>query len=292
MNPVSGTNSPESVRQTIESTLEEHNLTFEVYETSGNEDLKEIIRRAAQNGFRIFLSAGGDGTIAALANALTGTDIPFVIIPNGTWNGLARSLEIPLQIDQALNLMFQEHEIREIDALEVDGQFYLLNVSAGLGSRAMTDVNREDKRRLGIFYDLWNAFNQLMGFQTFRFEVKVDGALLRFRASEVMVANCRNIALKSVQLDPEIRMDDGKMHLCRIQARSVRDYFGIAFSMIAGKQQEDWRFLCLDATQEVEIRCNHRLPVQADGDLIGYLPIKVKLARKAVRIVTPIDAQP
>ena len=48
---------------------------------------------------------------------------------------------------------------------------------------------------------------------------------------------------------------------------------------------------CLDAAREVEIHCPHRLPVQADGDLIGYLPLKVTLRPKAVRIVTPVDVK-
>ena len=291
MNPVSGTNEPEIVREKIRSTLDERHLSYEIYETTGKENLKETIQEAVQAGYRVFLAVGGDGTIAAVANGLAGTGLPLVIIPNGTWNGLARNLDIPLRLDQAVDLIFQEHEIREIDALEVDGQYYLLNVSAGLGSRSMTNVKREEKRRLGVFYDLRNAIKQLLGFQSFRFEVKVDGKPSRFRASEVVVANIRSIALKSVQLDPEIRMDDRKMHLCRIYAESARDYFGIALSMITGRQQQDWRVRCLDSFQEVEIRCNHRLPVQADGDLIGYLPLRVKLGCSVVRIVTPVSAQ-
>lgn len=291
MNPVSGTNDPEAVRGAIQTMLKEHELDCHLYETTGEENLRDIVQQAIRDGYRLFLSVGGDGTIAAVANALVGTDIPFVVIPNGTWNGLARSLDIPLQLDGALGLMFEEHEVREVDALEVDGQCYLLNVSAGVGSHTMVDVKRDEKRRLGIFYDILNGFNQLVGFQPYRFDVTVDGKHTSFRAAEVMVANVRNIALKAIELDPKIRMDDGKMHVCRIYASSLADYLSVGLSMVTGKQAQDWRVSCLDAFEEVEIRSRHKLPVQADGDLIGYLPLKVRLRKKAVRIVTPVNAQ-
>ncbi len=291
MNPVSGTNDPETVRETVRSVLREHRLDCEIYETTGKENLKEIIRTAVQDGYQIFLAVGGDGTIAAVANGLVGTNIPFAIVPAGTWNALARNLDIPLQIDQALNLIFQEHQVRAIDAMQVGDNCYVLNISAGIGSRTMSFVTREDKRRFGKFYDLWNGLHHMLSYQSFAFDVTVDGKHTRFRASEVMVANCRIVALKALELDPKIRMDDGVMHVCRIYAQSLRDYLSVTYSMLTGKQRQDWRVFCLDAFDEVEIQCRHRLPVQADGDLIGYLPLKVKLRPKAVRIVTPVDVK-
>ena len=291
MNPVAGTNPPKTVRETVQSVLSEHHLSCEIYETTGKENLKKIIHDAVKEGFEIFLAVGGDGTIAAVANGLVGTNIPFVVIPAGTWNALARNLEIPLQIEQALGLMFQEHQISEIDAMEVDGNHYILNISAGLASQSMMETKREEKRRFGKLYDLVKGVKHLLGFHPFQFDVVVDGKETRFRASEIMVANCRIVGLKALELDPDIRMDDGRMHVCRIYAKSLRDYVSVTLSMLTGRQEQDWRVFCLDAYKEVEIRCKHKLPVQADGDLIGNLPMKVKLRIKAVRIVTPVAAQ-
>jgi len=47
----------------------------------------------------------------------------------------------------------------------------------------------------------------------------------------------------------------------------------------------------MEALQEVEIDCREKLPVQGDGDLIGKLPIKVKIHPKAVQIVTPANSE-
>ena len=107
-----------------------------------------------------------------------------------------------------------------------------------------------------------------------------------------MVANTSILGIKALQLDPSIRMDDGKLNVCRIYANSITDYLKLGFSMFRGDQKRNWNVLCVEALREVEIRSKERLPAQGDGELIGHLPITVKIRPKAIQIVTPVDAKP
>jgi diacylglycerol kinase family enzyme len=87
-------------------------------------------------------------------------------------------------------------------------------------------------------------------------------------------------------------MDDGKLNVCRIYANSITDYLKLGISMFRNDQKRNWNVLCVEALEEVEIRSSTKLPVQADGDLIGYLPVTVKIRPKAIQVVTPTDAEP
>ena len=291
MNPVSGTLQPDIKRETIQSALQAHNVPFKIYETTGKENVRQLVRDAVQQGFELFLATGGDGTAAAVASGLIDTQIPFAIIPTGTWNALARNLDIPLTIEEALELVFQGHRIRVIDAMQVGDNFHILNISTGVGARIMRESKREKKRRFGRLADLWTALISLMGFQTYHFDVTIDGKQAKFRGLEVMVANSKIIGLKSLQLDPGIRMDDGKLNVCRLYADNLIEFLKLAAIIILGKQRETPNVLCLEAIHEVEIRCREKnLPVQGDGDLIGRLPIVVKLRPKALHIVVPAPA--
>jgi len=291
INPVSGTLQPDMKRETIRSALQAHHVPFEIYETTGKENVRQLVRDALEQGFELFLATGGDGTVAAVASGLIDTQVPLAVIPTGTWNALARNLDIPLPIDQALQLVFQGHQIRVIDAMQVGDDFHILNISTGVGARTMRESKREEKRRFGRLADVWTALINLMGFQTYHFDVTIDGKQERFRALEVMVANSRIIGLKGLQLDPGIRMDDGKLNVCRLYADNLTEFIKLAISIIFGKQRETPNVLCLEAVQEVEIRCREKnLPVQGDGDLIGRLPIVVKLRPKAIHIVVPAPA--
>jgi YegS/Rv2252/BmrU family lipid kinase len=291
MNPVAGVSQPETVREKIQAALQSRDIPFEIYETTGEEDLKQKVRNAVQQGFKLFVSAGGDGTLSSVIDGLVGTHIPLIILPTGTWNTVAQIMNIPLQIDPALELVFQEHEIRTVDALQVDQGFFVLSVSAGVGSRTMEDVKREEKRHFGKLVDLWKGIKQIMEFRSYLFDIKIDGQPARFRASELMVANSASLGLKALQLDPSIRMDDGKLNVCRIYANTLGEYFKLVISMLRGDQKHNWNVLCMEASKEVEIRCREKLPVQGDGDIIGRLPVTVKIVPKAVQIVTPANVE-
>jgi len=289
INPVAGKTEAAAVREKVQAALEAHGIPFEIYETTPESNPKQIVREAVKNGFELFIAAGGDGTLSSVASGLVDSHHPLMIIPTGTWNALARYLEIPLQFEQALELLFQEHTIRTIDVMQVEKEYYILNISTGLSSGFMREVKREEKRRFGKFVELWKGFIRLMEFPSFWFEVKIDGKLNRFRASEMMVANVRNLALKSLELDADIHMDDGKLNVCRIYAKSLRDYLRLAFSMLTGSQEKNWNVLCMEALREVEIRSSRNLQVQGDGDIIGRLPVTVKICPQAVSILTPVS---
>lgn len=294
LNPVAGVSEPGTVRERIETALQAHDVPFEVYETTGgnDEDINQLVRDAVKRGFQLFISAGGDGTLSSVIDGLVDSKIPLVIIPTGTWNALARALDIPLQVDQAIDLVFQPHRIQIIDAMQVGQSFFVLSVSTGIGAMTMQDVERKDKRRLGKLADLRKAIAEMLEFRSFQFEVKIDGTLTKFRASELMVANTSILGLKALRLNLNIRMDDGKLNVCRIYANTVTEYLKLGFSMLRSDHERSWNVLCVEALDEVEIRSRERIPVQGDGELIGQLPITVKLRPKAIQVVTPPDAQP
>src|SRR5512142_1323012 len=160
INPVAGLSQLETVRERIQSALQERDIPCEIYETTGKENLSKIIREKVQQGFKLFISAGGDGTLSSVIDGLAGTEIPLVIIPTGTWNTVAQIMNIPLDVDAAIGLLFQEHDVRPVDALQVDQSFFILSVSAGVGSRTIEDVKRHEKRRFGKLIDLWKGLNQ------------------------------------------------------------------------------------------------------------------------------------
>jgi YegS/Rv2252/BmrU family lipid kinase len=280
------------VRERIESALQTREMPYEIYETTGQENIRQLIRDAVKRGFKLFVSAGGDGTLSSVIDGLVGTELPLVIIPTGTWNALARALDIPLQIDQAIQLVFQDHKIQTIDAMQVGENYFVLSVSAGIGALAMKDVKREEKRRLGQLADLRRAIAELLEYRIFHFDVKIDGTLTKFRASELMVANTSILGIKAIQLDPGIRMDDGILNVCRIYANNLTDYLRLVMSMFRRDQKRSWNVLCVEARQEVEIYSRERLPVQGDGEVIGQLPVTVRIRPKAIHIVTPVQAKP
>jgi len=287
INPVAGQREGTTVQEIVEAAVREREEDCEIYVTRKGDDVRAVVHEAVRKGAGVVLAAGGDGTISSAASALIGTDAVLGIIPSGTWNSLARNLDIPLDIGQAVDLVLGEHDIRVIDVLQVEDRFFTLNVSVGIGSMVLNTVEREEIRRLGRFTYLYRGTLQFLGRPPFRFRVTTDGRSSSLRANELMVANCGVMGLKNLRLDPDIHMDDGKFNVCSIRARTLLDYLAVGFSMAAGKQKKEPRIQCWEAGREVRIESNQRLPVQGDGEVIGYLPVKVRLQPQAVNVIIP-----
>ena len=83
--------------------------------------------RAALEGYNAVYAAGGDGTVNDVASGLVGRFTPLGIIPLGTGNGFARSLNIPFETDNLVD-MFSKNKTTTIDLGKISSHF--LNISS------------------------------------------------------------------------------------------------------------------------------------------------------------------
>ena len=288
-NPVSGLSDAETIRGKIQHVMEEYQIPFEIYETKGSDDLHDVVKAAIGRGFERFVAVGGDGTISGVASGLVNTKIPLVIIPTGTVNALARELQIPLTLEEAiLWWVAAGSRTKFIDVIKVRERFYLLNVGVGMSAGIMKEAKREDIHRFGVLVFLWHALKRFAEVPTHRFQVLVDDKRVQFRASEVVVANSGVLmGLKALQLDPEASLDNGKLTVCHARMQTMLDYLRVAIKMVANPPQQVEELNCLDAFREVTIRTNRPIPVQADGEQIGTTPVTVILIPRSLHLVLP-----
>jgi YegS/Rv2252/BmrU family lipid kinase len=285
LNPVAGMTDAQLVRHRIEAAMQARDILYEIHETSGGEDLQKIIRSARECGFERFLAVGGDGTIAAVAGALTNSGYPVGIVPAGTANALARELHIPLDFNQAVDLALDSPDRRRIDAIRVGKTCYFLNISVGFVSQTMLHVARQDKRRFGLLAYIWKGLKQILVVRPQRFRLQVDGRRITCRASEVMVANAGILGLEQFDLDPAISLDDGYLDVCVVAARNLAEIQRFIFDILARRTQRNPRFSCFKAQHAITIETGRPLPVQADGEVVGLTPVEIDILPGAVQII-------
>ncbi len=286
-NPVSGTSDAETVHGKITQALKERAIPYEIYQTTGKEDLHDVVKKAIKNGFQRFVAIGGDGTIQGVASGLVNTDLPLVMVPTGTVNALARELEIPFALDDAVRWWMDSDERRRIDVVQANQRYCLLNVSVGTTARIMKSVKREDIHRFGVLPYVREALRR-MNVPIYRFKVTIDDRTFMVRASEVFIANSGILlGLAALRLDPQASLDSGKLSVCRARLQTVFDYVKMAFKIAIKPDSEYKELNCVDALHEVRIEANGRVPVQGDGELIGNTPVTVHLIPRALNVIVP-----
>jgi diacylglycerol kinase family enzyme len=149
LNPSSGAKLSDEELRTLESAARSEGL--EVVRVAAGVDILETIRRRLSEGRRLFVAAGGDGTVNHVLQPLVQTEAHLGVIPVGTYNHFAKDVGIPLDWRAALDVALNGSS-RQIDVARVNDRFFVNNVSIGLYPELV--ARREE---LGRDYPRWKA---------------------------------------------------------------------------------------------------------------------------------------
>lgn len=286
-NPQAGSMKQDQFEEQLERTFRDSNSNYELHYSQKDEDLAQTVRNAVQNGYRLIVAAGGDGTVSQVADGLQGRETPLAILPSGTGNVLAQELDIPLQAEEALQLLTNYHRLRQVDGMQVGDHIYLLHIGIGLTSATMESTEQDSKRRFGNMAYLWQGVKRLVGWQPETFRLEIDGRKVTAQAVEIGVTNARTAGSKPLSWGEDVSMDDGQVRVCIIRAKSILDYVGTLWDLALGNTKRSRHMRCFDAQERIQIEAQRKLPVQADGEMIGETPVEIRVVPQAVRIVVP-----
>jgi membrane protein len=287
LNPVAGKGQPDETRQTIAAALAR--VSFDVYETAGDEPLPEMVRNAVrQRAYRWVAAVGGDGTVSEVANGLVGSDVPLAIIPAGTGNVLAQELGIPQETEAAARLLLSSPDRHEIDGIEIDQRLFFLMVGVGVESEIMKKTTSEQKNRWGNLAYIVNAVKEAFGWQPFRFSLTIEGRTYELEASEVVLANTSRIGLGELALNDDIKLDDGRIDVAVIRARSIADYFRVVWAVIRRRPRQSKNMRFFATHDRLHLAMKRPLPVQGDGEALGERSeLTATVVPRAVTVLVP-----
>ena len=149
LNPASGARFPNAAAADVEQAAKEEGL--EVFPFARGMDVTATIREQRRTGRKLFIAAGGDGTISAVVQPLVNSDAALGVIPVGTYNHFARDLGLPLDWRVALDVALNG-TTRQVDTARINDRFFVNNVSIGLYPEL---VARREER--GRDYPRWKA---------------------------------------------------------------------------------------------------------------------------------------
>lgn len=128
---VSSTDNDQGVR--IRERFAAHGIQADIRDVPGPELVAVTTDARTSKRYDLIVAGGGDGTLNTIAGALVGGDVPFGVLPLGTFNHLAKELGIPLDLDAAVDAIATGRDV-PFNVGEVNGQVFLLFAAIGLYS--------------------------------------------------------------------------------------------------------------------------------------------------------------
>ena len=287
LNPAAGRAQAGSTTKSLQHVAAGHAWRLDVYETSGDESLPELIRGAVDEGADMVVAAGGDGTVSAVVDGLVGTEVPLGLIPSGTGNVLAQELGIPLDVEKACQLLANDPATRSIDALQAGDRYFVLSIGAGINAMAIKDTSPTRKRQLGPLAYVWTVFRVLAGLQPHTFTIVADGQKRRVRAADVLLTNIATIT-GPLRWGAHIRPDDGQIDICILRARNLLDIvLAVWDAMAPSRPRRERNLRYWHARHSILVFAEEPIPVQGDGDPLGVTPIEAQIRPGAIRVLVP-----
>ncbi|MFC7051446.1 diacylglycerol/lipid kinase family protein [Hansschlegelia quercus] len=202
-------------------------------------DIVARMRRARDLPIDALITAGGDGTIAAGAEALLGTGIALGPLPLGTMNLLPKDLKIPLDIDAAIAAL-AGGETAKIDVAEVNGHVFLCNSMLGTPARL---AERRERSRLKMgFWGWWRlvaaGIKGLYRYPPVRLGLELGGATIVLRSKAVVIAN-NAYDEGFAQVLTRSRLDRGELVVYATRRLSVWPLIRLSVRMALGRWMHD-----------------------------------------------------
>ncbi|MBV9968016.1 MAG: diacylglycerol kinase family lipid kinase [Alphaproteobacteria bacterium] len=242
----------------------------------------ERLAREAERGFDAIVAAGGDGTVNAVVNGLQRSQVAVGVLPLGTANVLARELGLPRNPEQLAGLV-AAGRVSPVWSGRIGNRAFAMMASAGFDSEIVAAVRPGLKRRIGWLAFVFAILVRLCRYRASALVVRADG--LEYRVAGVVAAKGRYYAGPFV-VAPGAKLSEPTLELVLLRAGGrfavLRYAIALGFGLIAHVPG-----ITILRVREALVFGEASLPVQADGEIVGRLPVTIGVADKPLLLIQP-----
>ncbi len=256
-------------------------ITIETFEA-----LPEIARDIVRLRDRadLVIVCGGDGSVSSAALAAMESGLPLGIIPMGTANDLARTLDLPMDLVAAVGIIAQG-ETRPIDVGTVNGHAFFNVASIGLSSELAQGLDPALKKRFGRLGYALAAMKVLTRASRFSARITEKGRATDVDTYQIAIGNGRHYGGGNV-VEQNAEIDDGHLDLYSLELKNVWKLALMLRSFRSGTHGA-WQEVRTAKCIEFDIETKRPMPINADGEIVTATPAHFKVHPKAISIFAP-----
>lgn len=250
--------------------------------------LAETVHHVLEEGNDLVILGGGDGSVSSVVDDLANHHAVLGLLPLGTANDFARTLEIPSNVGAACDTIAGGKMV-DVDLGLCGDDYYVNLASVGLSVEVTKTLTPWLKRSTGALAYPIAAVRAFFRHEPFAATLTFpdgDHPPARFdRLLQIGIGNGRFYGGGMV-VAPSSSMDDQTLDVYVIELGRRRDIIGIARYLKSGRFIESERVTHY-LTSEVRVETEPELAVNVDGELVARTPRSFSVAHNALRVLVP-----
>jgi len=269
-----------------------HEIAIEL--VSGNDLIAALDSAGAEERTEAILAGGGDGTISAAAHVAWTSGKALAVLPAGTMNLFARSLEVPLGLDDAVAALATA-EVKDCDIATANGRSFVHQFSVGLQPRILMERDSEQhgSRLSKMLSGLSAAFSSMAAPPLFRADIACDGEKLDKQVDYSLIVVTNNPYGEAI-LPRADRLNRGVLGLYRARALGADAYLRLAGDLVTGSLN-DSTDLDFSTARKVELvfpNVKSSARASIDGELIPLeREVKILTHPGELKVLAPTGEQ-
>lgn len=283
INPISGTDSKDSIPAKIAERIDQHQTHVEFFFTGYAGHAAAIAHEAVEDGVDLVVAVGGDGTVNEVAKSLVGSSSTLGIIPFGSGNGLARDLLIPLSPEKAIDTLLHGH-IRRIDYGMANEHTFFCTCGLGFDAQVSENFSRESSR--GLLMYIKSVVGCYMDYKPEEYEIIYPGGRIKEKALLVTCANASQYGNNAI-IAPQASLEDGYFNLAILKPLGLLDIPQTTLQLFSHNIDQN-KHLIQIKTKEAVIRRKQAGWIHVDGDPVYESEeIHLKLIPQGLQVLVP-----
>lgn len=270
-------------------------MPVEVFETRSKLDAISLAAKARQQQMDIVIAAGGDGTLNQVVNGLlqqgTSGPVPMLgIIPLGSGNDFARVYQHSRAREAVVAMLSRQHvvsvDLGKIIHL-VNGEErlrYFINIAdVGMGPEVVRRLNESD-RLLGSAVAYYSSIiKNFFTYKSIDITITTDQWNWDGKIRTFAIANGKCFG-HGLCVAPDAVVTDGLFETFLVGDVSVLDFIRYSGTLKSGRKIKHAQVTYGKAGM-VEVSSQEKGLVEADGELVGELPIRIEMMPQAIRLL-------
>lgn len=288
LNAAAGSGIDEAALHQLETRFIERGFEIKIYRAQDGAQLRSHAQSAVKQGLHLVIAAGGDGTLSTVAAELKDSHATLGILPWGTLNHFAKDCGIPLDAEEAINVLL-DGQTQAVDVGEVNGHLFINNSSLGLYPHA---VRRRDaqRRRLGrgkMWAFFWASLSLLRLFPMLHIKLSADGQSLLRRTPFVFIGNNEYI-MEGFRMADRVSLQRGRLSVYTSHTAGRLGLLRLALRALIGRLHGAEGFDAL-TTEALTIETRHKaLRVALDGEVTTLsTPLHYRIHPAALQVMLP-----
>jgi len=285
INPVAGKNRKKDIIPIIKNKFKSTDHKYIITQTKDIDDARLITMKYLKQDYEIIVAIGGDGTVREVASGIKEMNKGILgIIPMGTGNDLARTLNLPLSPSKALDRIL-DYNIKNINIANVEENKFLNVASIGFDA----EIVKNTKIFKGLFkgklaYTL-GVLRTLFIFKPKSVTIKYNDIEKNEKILLVAVAN-GNYYGGGMMISPNSNIDDNQLDICIIKNISKIKLLFLFPSVYNGKHGKYKKYVEFISVNSLKIHSKEKIFLNIDGDILEKKGlIQFDLYNKNIKVI-------